>query len=107
MSPPSQHPSSAPLLGGSPKLRDDSPIPPLSSTTQAAIKVLTAIRLVGGGASLFAPRFTCGLFKYIVPADQALMVRLFGVRDAMLGELLITAEDKGRGDGGRRYATAS
>lgn len=76
--------------------------PPLSSTSQIAIKALSVIRIATGAACLVAPRFTCGLFRYTVPAEQAVLVRMFGVRDAIFGELLVTAEDKGRDDGGRR-----
>jgi hypothetical protein len=39
---------------------------------------------------------------YKVPAEQALIVRMVGARDVMFGELLITAEDKTKEDGGRR-----
>jgi len=91
-----------PLLGDSPKLMSDAPPQALSPTTQAAIKALSIVRIVTGAASLIAPRFTCALFKYNVPAEQTLLVRMFGVRDAVFGELLITAENDERKDSGRR-----
>ncbi|KAF1845272.1 uncharacterized protein K460DRAFT_416553 [Cucurbitaria berberidis CBS 394.84] len=102
MAPSSPHKPSDPLLGGQPKLNNEPSSPPLSPATQTAIKALTLIRIVTGAACLVAPRFTCALFKYPVPAEQALLVRMFGVRDAMFGALLITAEDKAAQDGGKR-----
>jgi hypothetical protein len=91
-----------PLLGATPKAESNSSAQPLSSTSQAVIKTLSVIRIATGVACLFAPRFTCGLFMYKVPAEQALIVRMVGARDVMFGELLITAEDKTKEDGGRR-----
>ncbi|KAH7068723.1 hypothetical protein FB567DRAFT_541059 [Paraphoma chrysanthemicola] len=97
-----QHNSTDPLLGAPSKLRDDSAAQPLSTTAQTVIKVLTVMRVGVGAACIVAPRFTCALFKYNVPAEQALIVRMFGARDAVFGELLATAEDKERPDRGRR-----
>jgi hypothetical protein len=97
-----QQNSTDPLLGGPPKLKDVGAFQPPSSTTQAVIKVLTVVRFATGAACIVAPRFTCAMFKLNVPAEQALLVRMVGARDASFGELLITAEDKERGDGGRR-----
>ena len=97
-----QQNSTDPLLGGSPKLMSDSSSQALSPATQTAIKVLSFVRIATGAACLLAPRFTCALFRYNVPAEQDLLVRMIGARDVLFGELLITAEDKGRGDGGRR-----
>ncbi|CAO2655765.1 Nn.00g045680.m01.CDS01 [Neocucurbitaria sp. VM-36] len=102
MAPSSLHGPNDPLLGAQSKLMNNDPnSPPLSSTTLTAIKALSLIRIATGAACLVAPRFTCALFKYPVPAEQALLVRMFGVRDAVFGELLITAEDKTAPDGGR------
>lgn len=78
------------------------PSTPLSSTTLTAIKVLSVIRIVIGTACLIAPRFTCALHSYNVPVEQALLVRMMGVREGVVGGLLFTAEDKEMGDGGRR-----
>lgn len=102
MAPLSLHSSTDALLGDSPKQVNKSPLLPLSSTTQAIIKTLSVVRIATGAACLVAPRFTCALFRHNVPAEQALLVRMIGARDALFGELLITAEDKESGDGGRR-----
>lgn len=103
MAPLSPHNPNEPLLGGQSKLMKTDPgSPPLSTTTQTVIKALSFIRIATGAACLIAPRFTCALFKFPVPAEQTLLVRMVGARDAVLGELLITAEDKTAHDGGRR-----
>lgn len=94
--------SADPLLGSSPKPNDHSSSQGLSSTTQTTIKILSCVRFATGAACLIAPRFTCALFKYHVPAEQALPVRMLGIRDVVFGELLVTAEDKDRQDRGRR-----
>lgn len=91
-----------PLLGRPPKLSNDEIPQPLSSITQSVIKALSIVRLATGAACLVAPRFTCGIFRYQVPAEQHVLVRMFGIRDAVFGELLWTAEDKERADGGRQ-----
>ena len=59
-------------------------------------------RIVLGAGSLLAPHFTCGVFKFVITNETATVVRLFGVRGVALGQLLITAGDKSRVDGGRR-----
>lgn len=98
---PSSHQTATdPLLGGSRKADNDPSPQALSSTTQMTVKALSIIRIATGAACLVAPRFTCGLFLYNVPAEHALLVRMFGIRDGVLGELLLTAED--RKLGGRR-----
>jgi hypothetical protein len=94
--------SSDSLLRDSPKQVDSSATLPLSSTTQMTIKVLAILRLVTGTACLIAPHYTGVVFKYNIPAESTLLVRMTGVRDVVLGELLITAEDKDSRDGGRR-----
>lgn len=88
---------SDPLLGCTSKLNSDPPPRGLSLTTRTTIKALSIIRIATGAACLLAPRFTCAIFKYNVPAEHALLVRMFGVRDAVLGELLITADDEETG----------
>ncbi len=67
-----------------------------------AIKALSYVRIATGAACLVAPQFTCALFKYNVPVGSALLVHMVGARDGVLGELLLTAEDKNAPDGGRR-----
>jgi hypothetical protein len=99
------HDSKDSLLESTPKLEDGSSTKPLSSTSQTIIKTLSVIRIATGVACLLAPRFTCALFKYNVPVEQSLIVRMVGGRDAMLGAILITAEDKNQADGGRRWVS--
>lgn len=79
------------------KLNSDLPLQDLSSTTCTTIKAVSVIRIAIGAACLIAPRFTCAIFKYNIPAEHTLLVRMFGVRDAVLGELLVTAEDRQTG----------
>jgi len=86
--------SGEPLLGSSSKLYSDPSLHDLSLTTRTTIKVLSIIRIATGAACLVVPRFTCDIFKYNVPAEHALLVRMFGARDAVLGELLMTAENE-------------
>lgn len=101
MAPPSPtHDQTSPLLH--PKLINNEPTLPLSQTTKTAINTLAILRIGVGAASLFAPRWTFGLFQYAVPQTSSSIVRLYGVRDAILGDLLYTAEDKSVPDGGRR-----
>lgn len=90
------------LLQSTIKLRNHSAPAEPSSTTRAAYNTLAAIRIATGVACIVAPRFTCGLFRYSLPAEHGLIVRMFGIRDAVFGELLITAEDSKLPDGGRR-----
>lgn len=75
---------------------------PISASTQYAIKALSYVRIATGVACLVAPQFTCALFKYNVPVGSALLVRMVGARDGVLGELLLTAEDKNAPDEGRQ-----
>lgn len=96
------HGANDPLLGKPGKAQSDGPLQPVSTNAHTALKALAIIRIATGAACLAAPRFTCALFKYNVPVEQTLLVRMFGVRDAVLGELLITAENKNASDGGRR-----
>ena len=72
---------------------------PLSAGTQYAIKALSYVRIATGVACLVGPQFTCALFRYNVPVGSALLVRMVGARDGVLGELLLTAEDKNAPNG--------
>lgn len=74
----------------------------ISASTTYAIKALSYMRIATGAACLIAPQLTCALFKYNVPIGSALLVRMVGARDGVMGELLLTAEDKNARDGGRR-----
>ena len=75
---------------------------PVSSNLSVAIKILGIHRVALGAFCLIAPRFSCALFQFPVPAAYSIMPRLFGVRDLVLGELLLTAEDKNSSGGGKR-----
>ncbi|KAJ4371180.1 hypothetical protein N0V83_004396 [Neocucurbitaria cava] len=102
MAPSSPDKPNDPLLGAQSKLTDNNPSSPYSSPTpRTAIKVLHLLRIASGLACLIAPQYTCALFKYRVPAEQALLVRMFGVREVVFGELLTSAEDKDAPDGGK------
>ncbi|KAF2193397.1 hypothetical protein K469DRAFT_712153 [Zopfia rhizophila CBS 207.26] len=74
----------------------------LPSTSSTSIKALSILRIAVGASCLIAPRFSCALFQFPIPAAMSVMPRLFGVRDLVLGELLLTAEDKNGPDRGRR-----
>lgn len=103
MAPSSPDSPKDPLLGAQSKLTDNNPSSPYSSPTpRTAIKVLHLLRIATGLACLIAPQYTCALFKYHVPVEQALLVRMFGVREVVFGELLASAEDKDAADGGKR-----
>ncbi|KAG7409713.1 hypothetical protein DER46DRAFT_614955 [Fusarium sp. MPI-SDFR-AT-0072] len=78
------------------------PSPPLSPTLVTATKVLSIVRIATGGACFFAPRLTCSLHDYYVPAPYALLVRMMGAREAINGALLFTAIDGKESDGGKR-----
>ncbi|KAF2468518.1 uncharacterized protein BDR25DRAFT_344244 [Lindgomyces ingoldianus] len=75
---------------------------PLSSTSSGAIRALSILRIAVGAGCLIAPRWTCALFQFPIAASVSVMPRLFGGRDLVLGELLMTAEDENAHDGGRR-----
>lgn len=96
-----QH-DSDPLLGPSPKDSTGPSEKPISTSTQYAIKTLSILRIATGAACLAAPRFTCALFSYNIPVGSSLLVRMVGGREAVLGDLLLTGEDKHAHDGGRR-----
>jgi hypothetical protein len=98
---PSEPSSSDPLLASSSKLKRDGGIQTLSPTTRTSIKALTFFRIATGAACLFAPRFTCAVFLYKVPVEQAWLVRFIGARDVVFGERLITT-DGIESDNGRR-----
>lgn len=75
---------------------------PLSNTTSTAIKALSLVRIAFGASTLIAPHWTGALFQFPIPASASILARLFGIREIVLGTLLITAEDKGSPAGGRR-----
>ena len=75
---------------------------PLTPTALYAIKAFSLSRIILGAASVLNPPFTCGLFRFLISNETALVVRLFGVRGVALGGLLITAGDNPHLGEGRR-----
>ncbi|KAF2243735.1 hypothetical protein BU26DRAFT_523327 [Trematosphaeria pertusa] len=67
---------------------------PISKTSSSAVEALHLIRIGLGLACIVAPRWTCAVFQFSIPEGSAILVRLFGVRDLILGALLTTNEDK-------------
>ncbi|ORY08447.1 hypothetical protein BCR34DRAFT_603533 [Clohesyomyces aquaticus] len=96
----SSHGQAEPLLA--PKLRNEQASSPLTPTASGAIKALAILRGAIGVGCLIAPHWSCALFRYPIPASGAVITRLLGAREIVLGELLFTAEDKTSHDGGRR-----
>ncbi|KAF2628759.1 hypothetical protein BU25DRAFT_31760 [Macroventuria anomochaeta] len=96
------HNETNPLLNTPLKPKTEPADEPVSAGTLYAIKALSYVRIAGGAACLVAPQFACALFQYNVPVGSALLVRMVGARDGVLGGLLLTAEDKKAHDGGRR-----
>jgi hypothetical protein len=90
------------LLNKGPRPTTEASDKATSASTTYAIKALSYMRIATGAACLVAPQFTCALFRYNVPVGSALLVRMVGARDGVMGELLLTAQDKDAPDGGRR-----
>ncbi|KAH7110780.1 hypothetical protein B0J13DRAFT_577417 [Dactylonectria estremocensis] len=86
----------------SPRRTNQTSSAPPSSTILTATKVLSIIRIATGAVCLIAPRLTCSLHGYSIPAESALLVRMMGAREAINGGLLLTVEDKESQDGGKR-----
>ncbi|KAF2116167.1 hypothetical protein BDV96DRAFT_44569 [Lophiotrema nucula] len=101
----SVHSQTDPLIPN--KLSNERTADPLPKTNATAIKALGALRIALGVACLVAPRWSCALFQFPVPAAYSVMPRLIGVRDLVIGELLITAENKESHDGGKREVSYS
>jgi hypothetical protein len=74
----------------------------LSPVTSTVIKTLSVLRIIFGTACVIAPQTSCEIFYYPVPTAFSILPRLFGIRDLVLGALLVTAEDKSIPSGGRR-----
>jgi hypothetical protein len=85
-----------------PKDVKDKPILPLSQATATNIKALAVLRIGLGAMCLAVPSLTLALFQFPLPQASNTIVRLWGIRDAILGELLYTAENRNVADGGRR-----
>ncbi|KAF2020895.1 hypothetical protein BU24DRAFT_416557 [Aaosphaeria arxii CBS 175.79] len=92
--------STEPLLP--PKLQNNPTPESLTPLASGTLKTLSVMRIVLGASTLVAPRWTCALFFYPLPATAGVLARLFGIREVVLGELLYTAEDKTAADGGKR-----
>jgi len=67
-----------------------SPQIPLAKTPTTTI--LSYSRLFLGTSFLLAPQLTASLFQFPIPASMAILARMFGIRDVVLGDLLLTAE---------------
>ncbi|KAH7135136.1 hypothetical protein B0J11DRAFT_517706 [Dendryphion nanum] len=102
MAPPNLAPSdqTEPLLP--PKLVNNYKEEPLSPLTSGLIKSLSLLRAVLGAATVIAPQWICKLFLIPVPATLTILPRLFGIREVIIAELLISAEDKENPNRGRR-----
>ncbi|KAF2095227.1 hypothetical protein NA57DRAFT_79716 [Rhizodiscina lignyota] len=65
-----------------------------SSSARFAINTINAlgiIRATAGAMALIAPHFTCNLFRIPVTANTAVIARLVGGRDIVIGDLTWTA----------------
>jgi len=62
---------------------------PLSPYTIEAVHALSYIRIIGGASLIFAPTFTSRLFRLTIAPNslESLLVRLFGIGGAVLGDL--------------------
>jgi len=79
---------------GSPKGVKKAPKAAPSSKILSAIKFISIVRIATGAVCLLAPRFTCSMHGYEISDEHALLVRMLGVRESVIGGLLLTAEDK-------------
>src|ERR1700761_6000400 len=80
-----------------PSTTDNSPPPkPLSSFITTEITALGLLRIVAGGACLLAPTLTGRIFHIPIGPQSIILVRMFGIRDVVLGELLLTADKSGK-----------
>ncbi|CAG9978725.1 unnamed protein product [Clonostachys byssicola] len=57
-----------------------------------AIQALGYARIGLGAASLLAPSSICGLFRFLISNETAIVVRMFGVRGVALGYLILNAD---------------
>jgi hypothetical protein len=83
-------------------LKRDAPSTQATTPTSPIITPFGLARISLGTAALLFPHWTCSLFRFAAPASSLVVVRLFGVRDAILGEMLYTASDPTAPDGGRK-----
>ncbi|QKX54945.1 uncharacterized protein TRUGW13939_02035 [Talaromyces rugulosus] len=76
---------------------DTTPSHQPSNFAIGTVQALAWLRVVAGGAALVAPCFTAKLFFLpgVTPGSLAsYQLRLFGIRDAMIGELLYSVRPK-------------
>lgn len=66
-----------------------------SRLVTGCVTALGVLRIGVGAACIIAPQFTCNLFRLPASPQIALVTRLTGVRDIVLGELLLTANRSG------------
>ncbi|SPO03033.1 uncharacterized protein DNG_05714 [Cephalotrichum gorgonifer] len=79
------------------------PAPP--STYRALARAVGAARLLFGASCLLAPAFTMSLLRIPLAGTATTFVRVFGVRDLVLGDLLLLAtSSSGDPDGRARRA---
>jgi len=72
----------------------------MSEMTLATLKGLSLLRIFTGAACILAPRFICSLHGTNLPRENNLMVRMTGIREAVIGALLWTAVTGNSGTGG-------
>lgn len=65
--------------------------PPLSALTTNIIRTIAVLRLSLGSASLTVPHSAIPLFGIPLTSDSAILARLFGIRELVLGGLLWAA----------------
>jgi hypothetical protein len=60
------------------------------------ITALGLLRIVAGGACLLAPTLTGRIFHVPIGPQSIIIARMLGIRDVVLGELLLTADKNGK-----------
>jgi hypothetical protein len=85
------------------------PIPIPTPFTIGLITTLSSLRALAGFSCILAPTFTGTLFRLPIPATStnAVLLRLFGVRDAVIGELLWTVRPAAASVAGERTKIAA
>jgi len=98
----------SPLLNTSTAKTTTSPTPP-TPFAKTALTILGTTRVIFGTACLIAPVWTLGLLGIPIAPAAALFPRAFGVRDIVMGELLLSADtssDKEDGNNNNNPAAA-
>lgn len=68
---------------------------PASRLVTGCVTALGVLRVAVGASGLLAPTFTSNLFRLPMGPQGVLLSRLTGIRDIVLGELLLTADRTG------------